>query len=1222
MAINPFDLSSSVLANPFGSSGGFNAFSSEEEPERGFLSTLVHETGLDIKGAAKVGAALTLSPFAAIGLDVPITIEDIDARDVRGAGAVLAMVASGGAARLLPAATTWVGRAASTFGAEAAGGAIYGALAPDEGESRLNSVVENAILFGGIGAGASAAKSAYKATIGSTIANLRAANAREEFGKLASRFVDEQTAREFAGVTLANSESGTRAAIRRNSDGRVIYSSYESRNGKVRVLESEKFKTFDEALIKARAEGFVDEIGPYRKRLLERADVLDESTRASIMEHPEGIAGVLGKIQLEDYKVWKDASVAMREAESEMAALGAETLAPTNALGVIKLDASEKRAIARAAGLRSDDESLKKIVDADVVRAAVKKGVVDLNTLQAGVNEREFLRDLFVNSALPSGSIINVSNSADTFFSTLLTPFTVAKIHKEISPLVEDTAARGARMRESSSKSLDVLSKMRVAIPREKAIQGVDIIDRSIAGLDEITDPAEKIATARELALVEAAATGDEQLMNFVETAQNLLEEYLKRSQDDGVVKHGLAGYFPIQNSGQWEVKVVRGEKISFEGFKTTREEALKTIEEMRAADPTITRGSITPKTFAFEGDSTLAMHPKQYGKLVKALRDAGEETLSWEEAKGLAKKIARPVSGTPLKSAPNLKKRTLGIRDFSDDPFDALETYIGSMERMLAFRDYERAAKPIIDAIPANKPQLKRWAEQYVNDVLGRPHQSEIVFQNAMNWLADVSGGKLPVPERALKTYSAGLRRWVTASRLSGVWSPVVNTTQMAVNVYPVLGAKHTGKALEVLNPKKFHEVAKFFENAHFDLGLVTPFSEAGTSAHHEKIRTLLAAAGHEFAQKNFGRATKNGIETVERASLFLFNGSEKVMRLATAWGAYNKGLSEGMSKELALEYAKGIERRTMFDYSVANTPQALRGPIRSVLFQFKQFFVNELEFIASLTPKEAVRFGASLQALGGAAVLFNMPGTDIVDAASGAVMDQKLSERLKLAPEGRFAKGLVYGLPGAVANVDLSDSVGVGSLADITRSLFGPGVRDAKNASAFFVNAGRDVVSSGRISPETMNIALHQLLPTFVRNARVGAAIAGSGEVRNQYTGKLVYKPEDRLWAGAKAFAGAPQIQMTQERTMEEVTTRMRERFVKARTSYAKEAAMALKEGDGVEAQRVMLEAREAGFELEPKLVNYWIKEMGKTGAERRARRTPTQLREEYASFFDATT
>src|SRR5690606_2198025 len=200
---------------------------------------------------------------------------------------------------------------------------------------------------------------------------------------------------------------------------------------------------------------------------------------------------------------------------------------------------------------------------------------------------------------------------------------------------------------------------------------------------------------AQALALATARASGDAEVITFVESVVPKLGEYLQRLQAAGRLESGLAGYFPIANVGKWKLDV----DGAFFGAYSSKEEARSAFQRVLAERPNA-RATIAPHGFIFEEESLTLFDPKQWRSLIKAITEAGEETLSAEDIREIASHAGIPVkAAVGLKYSGHLQPRKLGTRDFSEDAFDALRIYMRNMERTLAFNDFEREATAIIAA-------------------------------------------------------------------------------------------------------------------------------------------------------------------------------------------------------------------------------------------------------------------------------------------------------------------------------------------------------------------------------------------------------------------------------------------------------------------------------------------------------------------------------------------
>jgi len=764
-----------------------------------------------------------------------------------------------------------------------------------------------------------------------------------------------------------------------------------------------------------------------------------------------------------------------------------------------------------------------------------------------------------------------------------------------------DDRLRG--LQEALELDNQLISSLRQRVSPEKAKEAVKIIDQSVEGLEDGVKITVEQATAR--ANAAAQATGDAEIVTFVEEVTATLNEKLLIGQELGILEEGISGYFPIVNANQWRLELVGidAEAQGFAGFHATRKEALAEVQKAQTLNPKVT-GEITPAGLFFEDAGLIRLTPKQLNAQRKALVEAFSETFGPEEARAAAEVSMKQRFGLDVPGRTTFggaRQRKLGIRDYSKDPYEALESYFSGFQRSAAFNNYEREATQVLQQLGLEQGNLKAWGEQFIADMLGKPRPVEKAVQATLEHL-----GLDPKP-RALRRVSTLIRKVESSFRLGGFMSGIVNLSQIALNTNTVLGPKWTARGFEALDPTKYKGIVNTLKTNGLDLGHFMPLTEEGLISHYGGV-------GAAVKEKRF-------FEALHRMSLFVFNGAEKTNRLVTAWGAFQREIAAGAEPKIAAMAAEEIVKRTQFNYRLSNTPEILRSPVGAVALQFKSFVVNELDFIASLTEKEFVAFTSSLAALGGVSLMLNMPGGEMVDNASLAFSNKKVSETIRLTDKGnpltRFA---LFGVPG-LFNVDLSDFVGIGSVSDITSSLFGPAISDATATAKFIVDGATDFTAGGSVRDETKDRFLQQVMPSAIRRALRGKDIFDTGEVRSPYSGKLLYKPEARMREAFATGIGIPSLRLQEERAADIVTTRATTNYRNTYTSYAKEAAESTRQGNSEASRQVLREAKAAGYNISSTSLNYWIRELSKTGAQRRRSRLPTVLREDLSELYEAT-
>jgi hypothetical protein len=1179
------------------------------QPDRGLVGNIIHELGLDVLGTGRVVGATAGELAGLLGFAVPLTYEDLSSRDVKGAMMMAALGAgglAGGAVRgALSIPATAMGRAGATMLSEAAAGAAFGLVTPlEDDQSRLGAVAGNAALSGAVGMGASFIKTAAKATIGARIAGIKALGSRSQIMRAAKQESDELMLREMAGVRLRNPTSNEQVGIRTLADGKVVATVYDIKGKTVSTSEGSDFGT---AVAEAVRNGFNDDLRPYdpMRMLAGVEERLDARTIELLAKNQGNITESIGLAEIAKYKAVRQAAELNVDFRHEITALTGDVIAPANMLGVPQLNPATKDVLLKE--LKITGPRALTVTDSEIIREAARQGLVDIGNITDAAALDNFMSELFINDAFSVGmsaADITINKHRDAILTSVLLPERIAKFFPEVAPVVKmaDVALQGIERATQANMQWLFDLKQRVAAPN--AVLARDLIHNSVVVLEDGTTD---VVASRAAALQAAAATGNAEIVDFVNTVVPKLEEVLTRYQAEGVLKEGISGYFPIVNANKWKLDITdwSGEgKLSFQGFWDTEVDALAEVERLRATNPRIT-AMVSPRGFTWDRGHLTGVEPVQLGNMRKALVEAYTTVVGPEAAREMAEDALRDKffvkAAAPLRGTPHARKRVLGLHDFSADPFDALDMYLSNSERTLALRSFERLAKPMIDILPDSQSNLKAWGEQFIADILGKPRPTEKAFDALMDHLG------LDVKPRALRRYTSALRNWESFSRLGGFWSGIVNLTQIPLNTFPVLGARYTARGMEaLLHPKE--ATATLLKNG-VDLGMFVPFSEAGEGA-----RMFFGGPAAAFKEKRY-------VEAAQRIGMYVFNGAERVNRLVTAWGAFQQGVDAGIGTKAAAAAAQSILERTQFNYRMSNMPTLLRGPIGALMLQFKSFVINEIDFISSLSPKEAMRFGQSLTAMGGISMLFNMPGPDIAANASLLWSHEKLDEKLHMKANDSMAwRAVAFGLPGVVG-VNLSDHIGVGNIADITSGILGPFGKDALALSTFMKNASVDYAAGGSISDDTKRAFLQVAMPSTLRRLQRGYDIAHTGNVRAPYTGKLLYQPENRLREAWLTAVGAPTMQLSYEQTANVIVERQRAGYVRAHSSFAKEMALAIMNNKPEVYQQTLQEANAAGHMYTGTDITRWVREMRKPAAERRQQRTPRALRQDLMDLFDLT-
>lgn len=1224
----------------------------------------------DLETRDWVGAASVASMFVG-GFGLSVARSVAAGQGLRGAAFIGSRAGQRAAATFAGRATA-AQRALQLAKAEAAAGAFFGSVKPlEQGEDRLEEVLSDATFFGVAGGGLSMLGSAWKATFGARLAAMKGDTGAAIAAGAAQRSNMNRQLAEFAGVSLRNPETGTIQRIHRLADGTV------------RVFDgatSSEASEFGAAVARALETGYTENLGVSRTKLTETLKAtLPEDMAARLAETGGDVSALIDANSFANYKAVKEVLGKFSEQDGFLDWLSAEAITPlVNDFGVADLSSSVGRKF-RQDVLDVLPKPLAKrlatLPDAEFLREATLAGAVDIDATVTGAEFGTLIDELVYNGAVPTQAIFagrtashagvpadiaifSARNPYDaTVLSMLATPRTIAKLHPEIEPLTRAGSAAAERQALGESGVKDFIHNLRNEIPRGTWERGVEIIEASAA--------AGGVRAARNAAVLAARESGDPRLALFVErTTDRLNMERLKLiaagrlggseadaasvaqarqiigkalqagtsdAAEDAALRSGhpvviellddagLAGYFPIVNTGSIQAQRA-GEAAP--AFFNAWGDAVRFVAEGG-------NGGFIANAMTLDNSVARTVSPKEFGRLVKTVQEANGFTLSAEDAANALREAGTVPSAGPRKFSKHLLQRKLGLRDYAEDPVRALDFYLSNINRTLAWNTFEREANSVIEAIPAAKNGLKAWAEHQRDLMLGRPTAAEKMVAKVVTSIAP------EVSQASLRRYSSMVRQAQGLLKLGGFWSGIVNATQFVTNSVALLGPKYAAIGLEAFfNPAHKRRIEALLAKHEVSIGAHVSLTSEGELIGAEQVGKELSAVAARLKIGEGRAAVGAGLQALENMWMFSFNAAERMNRLGTFWGAFKKGSAEGMDEAAAVAYAKDLTLRTQFDYSKANLPQALQGPVASVLGQFKTFFINEIELIAGMTNAERAKLMLTFQVLGGAGAILALPGVDLTDAASRHFFDVKASEAIKLeggredAPAlSRFA---AFGLPG-FKGVDLTNYIGPGGFDTLTMGLLGPTVSDITAWGAFFGEALRDVKTAGGLQAPTVNAWMQKVMPAQLRRIqrgvligsgrdifRFGAEVQAPGEVRNPYSGKLLYRPADRVREAWRTSLGIPEMRVEMNRMKDDIVTRETEAHRVTRESFRRQIALAMLAGQMQEANRLRVRAHAVGIVFTPSDLKRAVDGFSKDAGERRAGRTPRALRTEFEDLY----
>lgn len=524
----------------------------------------------------------------------------------------------------------------------------------------------------------------------------------------------------------------------------------------------------------------------------------------------------------------------------------------------------------------------------------------------------------------------------------------------------------------------------------------------------------------------------------------HLFHEYMVRIQD----KDG--NYVATLGSGRTEAEAVR---LADEYLKNNELEAGQEIH-------------VSPKVFSFnklgmdEGQYGAVMGDSDYDKMIGKLAKDNDMTLA--EARELVGDSVRRKSRHRFFG--NAMHRT-GVEGYEKNLDWVLRHYFSSASRYAAMETefkphaislYERLYGDFYRDAPSAEAN---YVKQYINDLNGNPSWLEKAITNLLNHSRIWRNFFVPhYGDRAALTLANDVTH-VTSSLCLGLLntsSAILNFTQ-AVNAAAYIGDVYAlVKCIAKGAHRKYsmHDLKILVEtNVLNDIGL-----DSGS--------------GYDM---NRGSA-KRIWGKIDRGGMWMFKTSEGIVRRGTVLAAYEAGRKRGMTHDEAIEFAKDVNRKSNFDYGVADAPNIFRrGSVASQLaLQFKKYGIKELEVAADMFPgnsetsmKQKAIFWGTFFFLSG---FMGFPGLDLLDDWLDGKLKLSIEEHMmEMAGKDPVLRGLVktflFGGLSATLNVDLSNRAGLSDVIPTKLEDFlGPAVsktlsfiRDAIQGNG--MNAIRDV-------------------------------------------------------------------------------------------------------------------------------------------------------------------
>lgn len=445
--------------------------------------------------------------------------------------------------------------------------------------------------------------------------------------------------------------------------------------------------------------------------------------------------------------------------------------------------------------------------------------------------------------------------------------------------------------------------------------------------------------------------------VHIVETTQSLKGTtqvtYYQREAGMGKLK----GYIPHVFHGWYVCKVDKDGKaivdedgnVAMDNIVTTANslsEAAKLGRELAKENPNANY-RVVPQTFSAPGaqEQAIVMGDFDYAKIVGKVADS--MSMSITDAQAMLDNTVKMKNRGRFYGYAKQRK---GFKGFEQNVYLATMKYFNQTARYAAMDSFKRDSISMYNRIfgafddenVTKRSAMAKWTKQYISDMNGTPTWIEKMINNTLHnfGLGEERAGGRPALWLQQKIFTYPM----TILKL-GVFNPssaLLNLTQL-FNLYGAMGEKVLSpQAYQRLLHKGFADTFRAMSNKDSELGKLL-WKELGL----DYQIGMDIASGYSNAEVSNLASLRGFASRLAGKSMYLFRQSDAFARGVTLLTAYNKALDEGKSKAEAIKYAKEINDKVNFDYSVADEPTIFRalGPISKVFLQFKKYPVKQLE-------------------------------------------------------------------------------------------------------------------------------------------------------------------------------------------------------------------------------------------------------------------------------------
>ena len=443
---------------------------------------------------------------------------------------------------------------------------------------------------------------------------------------------------------------------------------------------------------------------------------------------------------------------------------------------------------------------------------------------------------------------------------------------------------------------------------------------------------------------------------NFTEAEAIASPEYqnLKKHFQD----QSIEPYFPLRRFGQYSVRLMKDADRSFYMFESPEqrdafiEQAIPILKKKYGAAFNL-KEHVKPKNSARE---LLYSEDLHNAESLKTLKDIIKNTPAQDKATlqpselSLRDNITEAVEQLYLLQIPDqsIRKMFMNRENIPGMDLDMLRAFTSSAFHMAYQHSRFKYSRPIYNSLDAASAQIDEMD----------PEESKVLSEY-MKEIREHRVGYIMNPVDTGKTAAR-------LSNLSFLWfmtSPASAITNMlgvpAVGL-PVVGAKFgNAKAFATMTAYSKKVLGSGFKDkdGKFSSPSLSHRLDILTEAQKEAYLRAVAdgiidiTLSHDIVglAETPSALYEQGVEhTVMKYASATFHGAEKFNREVVFMSAFDlayekyknvKKYSEEGARKKAIEVAKELTYKSMFDYSTLNKPRFLQGSVPKVLFQFKQF-------------------------------------------------------------------------------------------------------------------------------------------------------------------------------------------------------------------------------------------------------------------------------------------